>query len=38
MVNETTSKNSEGSFEPFNIEDIPWAQFPGSDRSGPVGI
>jgi hypothetical protein len=27
----TTSKNSEGAFEPFNIDDLPWQKLPGSD-------
>jgi hypothetical protein len=29
MANETTTKNEQGSFEPFNIDDIPWEQLPG---------
>ncbi len=37
MANKTGSKNSEGSFEPFNIEDIPWEQIPGSDRFKRLG-
>jgi uncharacterized cupin superfamily protein len=37
MPAKTTSKNSEGNFEPFNIEDLPWEQFPGSDRFKRLG-
>ena len=32
MANQTATRNSEGSFEPFKIDNIPWEQFPGSDR------
>jgi len=32
MANEKTTKNNQGSFEPFNIANILWEQFPGSDR------
>jgi uncharacterized cupin superfamily protein len=37
MANQTTTRNSEGSFEPFNIDNLPWEQFPGSDRFKRVG-
>lgn len=37
MANETTTKNGQGSFEPFNIDDIPWEQLPGSDRFKRLG-
>jgi len=37
MPNPTTSKNTEGNFEPFNIEDLPWEQWPGSDRFKRLG-
>ncbi|MFZ1888619.1 MAG: hypothetical protein WAU33_11345 [Candidatus Binataceae bacterium] len=28
MPTKTTTKNSEGNVEPFNINDLPWKQFP----------
>jgi len=37
MANDTTTKANQGSFEPFNIDDIPWEQFPGSDRFKRLG-
>jgi len=37
MANDTTTKNNLGSFEPFNIDDIPREQFPGSDRFKRLG-
>ena len=37
MPKKTTTKNSEGNFEPFNINDLPWEQFPGSDRFKRLG-
>jgi uncharacterized cupin superfamily protein len=27
---QTTTRNSEGSFEPFNVKDVPWRRLPGS--------
>jgi hypothetical protein len=37
MPKKTTTKNSEGNFEPFNINDLPWEQWPGSDRFKRLG-
>ncbi len=37
MANGTTSRNSEGSFEPFNVNDLPWEQVPGSDKFKRLG-
>lgn len=37
MPTKTTTKNSEGNFEPFNINDLPWEHWPGSDRFKRLG-
>src|SRR5579862_2548260 len=37
MPQKITSKNDQGNFEPFNIEDLPWEQWPGSDRFKRLG-